>query len=55
MLSDWMYIGIFMLLSLFLPAVAIVIAGILGPKTISHKELNLRMWNRNSRRDLGAV
>jgi len=32
MLSDWMYIGIFMLLSLFLPAVAIVIAGILGPK-----------------------
>lgn len=32
MLSDWMYIGIFMLLALFLPAAAILIAGILGPK-----------------------
>ena len=32
MLSDWLYIGIFMLLALFLPAAAIVIAGILGPK-----------------------
>lgn len=32
MLTDWLYIGIFMLLSLFVPAIAIVIAGILGPK-----------------------
>ena len=32
MLSDWLYIGIFMLLSMFLPAAAILIAGILGPK-----------------------
>jgi NADH:ubiquinone oxidoreductase subunit 3 (subunit A) len=32
MLSDWLYIGIFMLISLFLPAAALVIAGLLGPK-----------------------
>ena len=32
MLSDWLYIGIFMLLSLFVPAIAIFIAGVLGPK-----------------------
>lgn len=32
MLSDWLYIGIFMLISLFVPAIAIVIAGLLGPK-----------------------
>jgi NADH:ubiquinone oxidoreductase subunit 3 (subunit A) len=32
MLSDWLYIGIFMLISLFIPGIAIVIAGLLGPK-----------------------
>jgi NADH:ubiquinone oxidoreductase subunit 3 (subunit A) len=32
MLSDWLYIGIFVLISLFLPAAALVIAGLLGPK-----------------------
>ena len=32
MLSDWLYIGIFMLLSLFVPAIAIFLAGVLGPK-----------------------
>ena len=32
MLSDWLYIGIFMLISLLLPAAALVIAGVLGPR-----------------------
>ncbi len=32
MLSEWLYIGIFLLVSLFLPAAAITIAGILSPK-----------------------
>ena len=32
MLSDWLYIGIFLTLSAFLPFAAITIAGILGPK-----------------------
>ena len=32
MLSDWLYIGIFVLISLSLPAAALVIAGVLGPK-----------------------
>ena len=32
MLSDWLYIGIFMLISMFLPAAALFIAGLLGPK-----------------------
>ena len=32
MLNDWLYIGIFMVLALLLPAAALVIAGILGPK-----------------------
>lgn len=32
MLSDWLYVGIFMLISLFIPGIAIVIAGLLGPK-----------------------
>ncbi len=32
MLSDYLYIGIFMLICLFLPAAALVIAGLLGPK-----------------------
>jgi NADH:ubiquinone oxidoreductase subunit 3 (subunit A) len=32
MLSDWMYVGIFMLASLLLPAAAIIIAGLLSPK-----------------------
>ena len=32
MQNDLLYIGIFMLISLFIPGIAIVIAGILGPK-----------------------
>lgn len=32
MQNDLLYIGIFMLVSLFIPAVAIAIAGVLGPK-----------------------
>jgi NADH:ubiquinone oxidoreductase subunit 3 (subunit A) len=32
MLSDWLYIGIFLAISAFLPFAAITIAGILGPK-----------------------
>ena len=32
MLGDWMYIGLFFLIAPFLPAVAITLAGILGPK-----------------------
>ena len=31
-MSDWMYVGIFLLISLALPAVAITIAGLLSPK-----------------------
>lgn len=32
MLNDWMYVGVFFLIAMLLPASAIVIAGILGPK-----------------------
>jgi len=32
MLSEWLYIGVFFLVSLFLPTAAITIAGILAPK-----------------------
>jgi NADH-quinone oxidoreductase subunit A len=32
MQNDLLYIGIFMLISLFIPAIAIAIAGLLGPK-----------------------
>jgi len=32
MLNDWLYIGIFAGISIFLPAAAITIAGILGPR-----------------------
>ncbi len=32
MQNDMLYIGIFMLVSLFIPGIAITIAGILGPK-----------------------
>jgi NADH:ubiquinone oxidoreductase subunit 3 (subunit A) len=32
MLNDWLYIGIFLAISAFLPAAAIVIAGFLAPK-----------------------
>lgn len=32
MLSDWLYIGIFMVVALFLPAAAITIATLLAPK-----------------------
>jgi len=32
MLNDWLYIGIFMAISLLIPGVAIIVAGILGPK-----------------------
>jgi NADH:ubiquinone oxidoreductase subunit 3 (subunit A) len=32
MLNDWLYLGIFMGVSIFLPAAAIILAGILGPK-----------------------
>ena len=31
MLSDWLYIGLFLLIAPALPAVAIILAGILGP------------------------
>jgi len=31
-MSDWMYVGIFLLIALALPAVAITIAGLLSPK-----------------------
>lgn len=31
-MSDWMYVGIFLLICLALPAVAITIAGLLSPK-----------------------
>jgi NADH:ubiquinone oxidoreductase subunit 3 (subunit A) len=32
MLNDWLYIGIFLIVSAFLPAAAIFIAGLLSPK-----------------------
>lgn len=32
MANDWMYIGLFVLISLFLPTAAILIAGLLSPK-----------------------
>lgn len=32
MTSDWLYLAIFIAISLFLPAVALVIAGVLSPK-----------------------
>jgi len=32
MLSPWLYIGVFALIAMFLPAVAITIAGFLSPK-----------------------
>lgn len=32
MLNDWLYVGIFALIALFLPAVAISIAALLSPK-----------------------
>ncbi len=32
MLNDWLYIGLFVLISLALPAVAILLAGLLAPK-----------------------
>lgn len=32
MLSEWLYVGVFFLIAMFLPAVAIFIAGILAPK-----------------------
>ena len=32
MLSDWLFIGIFILLSLLVPGIAIVLAGVLGPR-----------------------
>ena len=32
MLSDWFYVGIFLIIAGFLPAVAIIMAGILAPK-----------------------
>jgi len=32
MVNDWVYIGLFILISLFLPAAAILIAGWLAPK-----------------------
>ncbi len=32
MLDDWLYLGIFMVISLFLPAAAITIAALLSPK-----------------------
>jgi NADH-quinone oxidoreductase subunit A len=32
MVNDWIYIGLFILISLFLPTAAILIAGILSPR-----------------------
>lgn len=32
MLTEWLYIGIFLAVSLFLPSAALIVAGILGPK-----------------------
>ena len=32
MLSDWFYVGIFLIIAGFLPAVAIIMAGILSPR-----------------------
>jgi NADH:ubiquinone oxidoreductase subunit 3 (subunit A) len=32
MLSSWLYVGVFALIALFLPAAAIIIAGLLAPK-----------------------
>ena len=32
MLSHWLYIGIFMLVALFLPTIAITLAGLISPK-----------------------
>ena len=32
MLRDWLYIGIFLLISLFLPAAAIIMAALLSPR-----------------------
>lgn len=32
MLNDWLYVGVFFFIAMLLPASAIVIAGILGPK-----------------------
>lgn len=32
MLSHWLYIGVFMLVALFLPTIAITLAGLLSPK-----------------------
>jgi NADH-quinone oxidoreductase subunit A len=32
MVNDWIYIGLFLLISLFLPAAAIMIAGLVSPK-----------------------
>lgn len=32
MLNDWLYVGLFMAVAAFLPAAAIFIAGLLGPK-----------------------
>lgn len=32
MLSEWLYVGVFFLIAMFLPAAAIFIAGILAPK-----------------------
>ena len=32
MLQEWLYLGIFMAISLFLPAAALIIAGLLSPK-----------------------
>jgi NADH-quinone oxidoreductase subunit A len=32
MVNDWIYIGLFVIISLFLPAAAIFIAGLLSPK-----------------------
>lgn len=32
MLNDWLYVGVFFLIAMFLPAAAIFIAGVLAPK-----------------------
>jgi NADH:ubiquinone oxidoreductase subunit 3 (subunit A) len=32
MLSDWLYVGVFFVIAMFLPGAAIFIAGVLGPK-----------------------
>jgi len=56
MLSEWLYVGVFFLIAMFLPAAAIFIAGILAPKkTQPHKKFHLRMRDRDRRPFLDSI